>query len=104
MFPLKCPFIWYTLVVGSHAHIHTAVVATPTLIGVHLVEGIGVVGQHLHVRTELLDQSLNDHLCGGRVRHTYTLGGNLLRLSSFGVVILEVESHDPLKLEVLFGV
>ena len=70
-----------------------------TFIRVHLVERIGgLVGQHAHVWTELLYESLNHHLRCGRVGHPDTLGGHFLTIVSQA---LEVEPHDTFKLQIL---
>ena len=56
------------------------------------------MGQHAHVWTELLYESLNHHLCCGRVGHPDTLGGHFLTIVPQA---LEVEPHDTFKLQIL---
>ena len=53
------------------------------------------MGQHAHVRAELLHKGLNHHLRCGSVGHADALGGHLLTV---GPQALEVEPHDALKL------
>lgn len=60
-----------------------------------LVERILRHREHSHIRTELLDQSLDDCLTGSVGRDPYAFRRNFLS------AVLKVESHNSVKLELL---
>ena len=62
-----------------------------TSVGMNFVERVFGHVQHLHVRTELLDERLDDGLSGSRGRNPDAFGGNLL------TGILEVVSHHSVE-------
>lgn len=70
-------------------------VATLTTISVYFIKRVMWKRQHAHVWPELLDERVQHILCGGRTRHSDTLGRNLRAR------VLEEEAHDAIEVELL---